>query len=125
MANALTYGVSPDNPALLESVELTAREANRPPRALLLQALLQLPRLADERGMISIYEAEKLWPNSPTNSPPGKSGACLMLALRCAASTSGKWNAAELMKSWKDFTIFVLRARMAVPTVFIPSLIAS
>jgi hypothetical protein len=54
----MTCLVSPQDSTLLESVDAVARAAHRPARALLLQALLQLPRIADSRGAVSVSAAQ-------------------------------------------------------------------
>ena len=51
---SLTCRVTPREPTLLMCVESVARAANRPFRPLHLQALLQLPRIADACGFVSI-----------------------------------------------------------------------
>jgi len=60
MAVALTCRVAPQDPALLECTERIARDTDLPSRPLQLQALLQLPRLADERGIIPVSVVEAL-----------------------------------------------------------------
>lgn len=56
----LTCRVAPREPALLVSVDSAARATDRPVRPLHLQALLQLPRVADERGFVSIPVVDAL-----------------------------------------------------------------
>jgi len=52
--------VAPREPTLLMGVEAAAHAANRPFRPLHLQALLQLPRVADAGGFVSIPMVEAL-----------------------------------------------------------------
>src|SRR5260370_26256247 len=52
-----TCRAAADDPILLEGVRSIAHSLDRPVRPLHLQALLQLPRLADEQGLISIAMA--------------------------------------------------------------------
>lgn len=70
MALALTCRVRSDDPALRETVAATAYAAGRPSRALHLQALLQLPRLADERGGVPLDEATELVVELADGLPP-------------------------------------------------------
>jgi hypothetical protein len=56
----LTHRVAPHEPALLSQVESSARAADRPFRPLHLQALLQLPRVADGRGFVPTSIADGL-----------------------------------------------------------------
>jgi hypothetical protein len=57
---SLTCRVAPDDESLLNCVRSAARVASRPVRPLHLQALLQLPRLADECGIVSSTMADSL-----------------------------------------------------------------
>lgn len=57
---SLTCRVGPRERLLLDCVESAASTANRPPRPLLLQALLQLPRVADRRGVARIAVIKRL-----------------------------------------------------------------
>jgi hypothetical protein len=57
-AASLTCRVAPRDRLLLNCVESAARAADRPARPLHLQALLQLPRLADARGFVPISMLE-------------------------------------------------------------------
>jgi hypothetical protein len=50
----LTCRVDPRELMLLDCVESASSAANRPPRPLLLQALLQLPRVADREGLARV-----------------------------------------------------------------------
>jgi hypothetical protein len=52
--------ISPRDPILLDRVEFAARAADRPARPLHLQALLQLPRVADTQGFAPISTVEHL-----------------------------------------------------------------
>jgi hypothetical protein len=54
LPGSLTCRVAPHEPTLRMCVESAARATNRPFRPLHLQALLQLPRVADECGFVSI-----------------------------------------------------------------------
>ena len=54
----LTFRVMPRDELLLTSVRSAAHAANRPVRPLHLQALLQLPRIADECGIVSSAVAD-------------------------------------------------------------------
>jgi hypothetical protein len=56
----LTCRVGPRDPLLLDDVESAASAADRPPRPLLLQALLQLPRVADTQGLVPISVVKQL-----------------------------------------------------------------
>ena len=53
VAFSLMCRVAPREPLLLSYVESAANSADRPARPLHLQALLQLPRLADTRGFVA------------------------------------------------------------------------
>src|SRR5262249_18032731 len=57
---SLTCRVAPHEPTLLMCVGAAARAAKRPFRPLHLQALLQLPRVADEDGFVAIPIVESL-----------------------------------------------------------------
>jgi hypothetical protein len=57
---SLTCKVVPDDPILMGRVEVVAKKYNRPAGPLRLQALLQLPRVADCEGNISAATAEGL-----------------------------------------------------------------
>jgi hypothetical protein len=57
---ALTCRVAPREPALLACTERVARAAGRPVEPLHLQALLQLPRVADEEGFAPVPLVEAL-----------------------------------------------------------------
>lgn len=56
----LTCRVDPREPLLLDCVESAASAAGRPARPLLLQALLQLPRVADRQGLAPIPVVKQL-----------------------------------------------------------------
>jgi hypothetical protein len=56
----LTCRVAPRDSSLLEIVEVIACAAGRPIRPLHLQSLLQLPRISDERGFVSILDVQKI-----------------------------------------------------------------
>jgi hypothetical protein len=70
VALALTCRVVAADPTLLRLVSVAAREAGRPVRPLHLQALLQLPRLADERGDVPVGLAEALTEELAAELPP-------------------------------------------------------
>lgn len=70
MAVALRCRVAPQDPALLECTERTARGTNLPSRPLHLQALLQLPRLAGERGIVPVSLVEALVAELAEELPP-------------------------------------------------------
>jgi hypothetical protein len=57
---SLNCRVAPREPTLLTCVESAARVANRPLRPLHLQALLQLPRVADASGFVSLPVVDAL-----------------------------------------------------------------
>lgn len=57
---SLTCRVASRDPFLLDCVESTAFAADRPARPLLLQALLQLPRVADTQGFVPVSIAKEL-----------------------------------------------------------------
>jgi hypothetical protein len=57
---SLMCRVAPSERLLLNCVEYAARAADRPTRPLHLQALLQLPRFADTRGLVPIPVIESL-----------------------------------------------------------------
>src|SRR5262249_33471306 len=57
---SLPCRVAPHEPTLLMCVEAAARAANRPFRPLHLQALIQLPRVADKGSFVSIPVVEAL-----------------------------------------------------------------
>jgi hypothetical protein len=56
----LTCRIGPREPLLLDYVETAAAAADRPARPLLLQALLQLPRVADSQGLAPISIVKQL-----------------------------------------------------------------
>jgi hypothetical protein len=57
---SLTVEVSPHDPVLLNHVESVAYAAHRPVRPLHLQALLQLPRIADREGHVPISMVDRI-----------------------------------------------------------------
>jgi hypothetical protein len=57
---SLTCKVAPDDPILMGRVEVVAKQYCRPAGPLRLQALLQLPRVADCEGSIPVATAERL-----------------------------------------------------------------
>lgn len=59
-AATLTYRIAPHEMQLLRCVESIAQKSDRPVRPLHLQALLQLPRVADTRGFVPSAMAESL-----------------------------------------------------------------
>ena len=54
----LSYRIEPRDQMLVRAVETVARATNRSFRPLHLQALLQLPRIADDRGLVSALTAD-------------------------------------------------------------------
>ena len=60
LAAATSYCVAPDDPVLLARVESIARASDRPLRPLHLQALLQLPRVADSLGFVPMTAVDAL-----------------------------------------------------------------
>jgi hypothetical protein len=56
----LTCRIAPREPLLVDYVESAAFAADRPTRPLLLQALLQLPRVADKWGFVDISMVKQL-----------------------------------------------------------------
>ena len=59
-AARLNCHVAPHDPLLLHYVEAAAFNAERPVRPLLLKGLLELPRVADEHGFVSVSVANSL-----------------------------------------------------------------
>jgi hypothetical protein len=70
MAIALTCRVDPFDSTLQALSETVARATGRPARALHLQALLQLPRLADEEGVVPVELARSLVSELAAELPP-------------------------------------------------------
>jgi hypothetical protein len=68
----LTCRVSSQDSALLSCVSDVARATQRPVRATLLQGLLQLPRIADERGIVSMPSALSTLNELAYELPPGE-----------------------------------------------------
>lgn len=66
----LTCSISPHDPLLLNRVQTIAQSTNRPTRPLHLQALLQLPRVADTHGFAPIARAEPLIRELAEELPP-------------------------------------------------------
>jgi hypothetical protein len=69
IAQVMTSQIALKDPELLRYVESAA--SGRPVRALYLEALLQLPRLADVFGHVPIVAVEKLLPELAEELPPG------------------------------------------------------
>lgn len=59
-AASLMCHVAPRDRLLLNCVEAVAETTDRPTRPLHLQALLQLPRLSDQGGMVALGAVEEL-----------------------------------------------------------------
>jgi hypothetical protein len=59
-AASLICRVSPNDELLLNCVKYVAAESDRPARPLHLQALLQIPRIADANGLVSMAKIEPL-----------------------------------------------------------------
>jgi hypothetical protein len=67
---ALSCRVTPDDAGLLQLVNRLGSSTNRPARPLHLQALLQLPRVADEQGEIGLSDAEDVLVDVAAELPP-------------------------------------------------------
>lgn len=67
---SLTCKVSPDDPVLSGRVEALGRKCRRPTGPLRLQALLQLPRIADQDGNVSAAAVDDLLEQIARELPP-------------------------------------------------------
>jgi hypothetical protein len=70
LCQIVRFSVSSGNPNLCGHVEAVARAMRRPSRPLQLQALLQLPRLADRDGTVEATDAHALLRALGTEIPP-------------------------------------------------------